>query len=437
MHQNTNTLSIGYLFLASLLSGLLLGFSYWPWSPVLTVFVAIIPLLRVARQAALWPSTLTALGASAIAVLIADWELWSRHGWSGGILIWILQSLILSLPWLSFHLIHHRHNTKLGIWALISSYLVLEWASGQFLGWWQGFQLGYAFMSLPILVQWYAYLGVTGGTLWALAINSQLFRILFPSNPKDKKAGWINLALFIILPLGYSFWLFFSSTPQTQDHSPIYIVDNIRTNAPQDAQYLLTKMDSSQLSSNTLMAQGQALLNWQYAIAADTIAQAYLGNQPIYSRALQTQGIAGVRQINSHLLNWGESPTGLINHNTLVHADAVRLYKKQGVQLLISFAASEKELSSLSKWRLQRLAQSRALENQIPIIVNHPQQQSMLLHPNGYLSPIDWQDASAILKRSKHSESFYGNYGDLVGRLSIFLSAWLLLATIVKPYRKK
>jgi hypothetical protein len=39
------------------------------------------------------------------------------------------------------------------------------------------------------------------------------------------------------------------------------------------------------------------------------------------------------------------------------------------------------------------------------------------------------------LKLEKHS--FFSLYGDLTGRLSIFVTLWMLLGTIVKPYRKK
>jgi hypothetical protein len=41
------------------------------------------------------------------------------------------------------------------------------------------------------------------------------------------------------------------------------------------------------------------------------------------------------------------------------------------------------------------------------------------------------------IKIETKKPGFFTLYGDLIGRLSIFVSLWMLLGSIVKPFRKK
>jgi hypothetical protein len=444
--DNIKAVKNTHFILVSIASGLLLGFSYLPWSPIITVFVAVIPLIWLGRRTTLGSMLLATIVASLIAVAIADWEVWLRHGVAGGSFIWLLQALILSLPFLSFHLIHHRHNPKLGIWALIGTWLTIEWASGQFIGWWQGFQLGYAFMGLPILVQWYAILGVTGGTLWALAVNSQLYRLVFPANAGDKRAGIINLVIFILFPLVFSFFSYFNGVKEDAQVLHLLEADAKLEERALSDRLIMTSYDANlgkqYPEQSLLMVEGQEFLAWQYQMAADTILNAQLFEQgrsrPILARSLKTSGIGGVSTVNSHLLNWDKLPLGLLNRSSLMHADLWRLHKVQGVELFLGFAEADAEaLTALGRSRLRRLAQARALENRTAVLSIEKEQESMFFLPSGKQIPLNWEEQAALVMLPKSRDSFYSNYGDLVGRVSIFLTFWLLLATIVKPYRKK
>lgn len=444
--SKTQNIKTTHIILSALLSGLLLGMSYWPWSPFFTAFVAVVPLIWLGRRTTIGQMAIAAFLASSLAVIMADWEIWQRHGALGGSLILFLQAMILSLPWLSFHLIHHRHNPKLGIWVLIGSWLTIEWASAQFLGWWQGFQLGYTFLSWPILVQWYAILGVTGGTLWALAVNSQLYRLFFPANPADKKAGIINLVIFMLVPLLYSFFSFYNG--KTDAPKTIHLVetlDNITDSLSDRIILMDTNPDAlEQYNGNqsVLSVRGQRLVDWLYNIKADTLLEAKLSKssqlQKIPSRSLQVSGIDGFSQVNSHLLKWDTRPLGMFNRSSLMHSELIRFYKMQGVSLFLAFEELEAPgLSALGSSRLRRLAQARALENRTPLLLVQADRQSLYVQPSGYSQPLGWKAGAAKIELTADHDSFYSNYGNLLGRVSIFLTVWLLLATVVKPYRKK
>jgi hypothetical protein len=71
------------------------------------------------------------------------------------------------------------------------------------------------------------------------------------------------------------------------------------------------------------------------------------------------------------------------------------------------------------------------MENNLNILVLKKDQSQLYLKTGAQMRP----SSNFNLDAQKHG--FFSLYGDLTGRLSIFVSIWMLLGTIVKPFRKK
>ena len=85
---------------------------------------------------------------------------------------WKNPTLILPILWIAFEYLH------------------LNWDLS-----WPWLILGNVFSSHPVLVQWYSYTGVLGGTLWIFLINILVFKC-YEKRTSFKNAKAYVLALF-------------------------------------------------------------------------------------------------------------------------------------------------------------------------------------------------------------------------------------------------
>lgn len=441
-----------HLGLAGILSGLLLGFSYLPWSPILTAFVAIVPLLWAMRKSQSLPMMATALLANLIAFGMADWELWQRMGLMGGTAVWLLEASIMTLPWALGHLIFHRHNPKLGYIAFVTTWLMLEWILGQYLGAWQGIQLGMASVWLPALVQWYSFLGVTGGTMWLLTINIQLYRYFWPAEAHTRKSALYSGLAVLFLPMllsGGMYMLYPTKSetteygvfaPSPEFHQPKELTHKavLFTNTDgKGAAYFQQKYPHIEL----LAGEGQGIASFFYKIGNDTLKQAILKRPHTDFETLRTKhtvvsSIMGMEQRHWFTTDWAAVKTGMLNTTTLLRSEAVRLYAKQGNTLICAFSAPQK-MSWLARQRQQANAIARALEVRRHLVFSTFDGEVLSVASSGDYKRMKVSAEVGVFTLSAAENSFFSNYGDLTGRLSIFVSIWLALGTIVKPYRKK
>jgi hypothetical protein len=58
-------------------------------------------------------------------------------------------------------------------------------------------------------------------------------------------------------------------------------------------------------------------------------------------------------------------------------------------------------------------------------------------HSTLFLKTGEEKEAMKEIRLETKKPGFFTLYGDLIGRLSIFVSLWMLLGSIVKPFRKK
>ena len=94
-----------------------------------------------------------------------------------------MQAVLFPALWMSFEKLHY-------VWDLE----------------WPWLTMGNVFASVPWAVQWYAYTGVFGGSLWVLAGSFWLYRL---TQKKAAPAAWIKWGTFVLLPVLLSLALYF------------------------------------------------------------------------------------------------------------------------------------------------------------------------------------------------------------------------------------
>ena len=325
----------------------------------------------------------------------------------------IVQFLIFALPWVFYQLIRLRHNEKLGYLALVSSWVFLEWMAAQYIGKWLGLQLGHAAIVLPFLVQWYEFLGISAGTVWILAINIHISRIILPAQSYTRKQASMNGILVLLLPVIVS----------------ICWTDHQKTGSISGKIIDLNGRQTLILDNNEVLSANEKRISDNlYESASDTVENATITNakgekSTILARKVRIGSIGGVKNQFIVTSNFNRQIYGLVNGSSLLRADLIRLYALEKCSLLICIDDD----SNVSP----AIAVSRAMENNLNILVLKKDRSQLYLKTGAQMRP----SSNFNLDAQKHG--FFSLYGDLTGRLSIFVSIWMLLGTIVKPFRKK
>jgi apolipoprotein N-acyltransferase len=197
-------------FLLATCSGLLLALAF-PWSGLPTGFLALfawIPLLlALERMEAAGRSIKAMYGLSLHTFMI--WNLvatyWvTNSSLPAGLFAILVNSALMGIPvvlamWVRPYL------TKLAWVPLLAFWLCFEQMHYVWELNWPWLALGNVWATAPALVQWYAYTGVLGGTLWIFACNFilkknwQAFR--------QKSGQWtaaLSVVLIVILPMVFS-----------------------------------------------------------------------------------------------------------------------------------------------------------------------------------------------------------------------------------------
>jgi apolipoprotein N-acyltransferase len=220
-------------YLLSGLSALLLwlGFPMMPFTPLL--FVAFIPLLLVEDDiaksrsgASKWEFFKYSFFALVLwNILCTYWV--ANTAFTAGLIAFLANSFLMSIPLVLYHQVK-KIAPKLAWMAFVAFWLTFEYLHMRHDATWPWLNLGNAFSSFPAVVQWYEYTGALGGSLWILVGNVLLYKWLSPklsdwfglqkaevqfvnkTNDTIKTGDWINLALFFVLPVAFSFYLFFT-----------------------------------------------------------------------------------------------------------------------------------------------------------------------------------------------------------------------------------
>ncbi|WP_394330134.1 hypothetical protein [Gillisia marina] len=202
------------LFFA-ILSGLLLAFAWPTYGLPLLLFFGFIPLLYVEyklRTAGVKFLKLKVLGYSYLSFflwnLITTYWLYFSTPFGGAFAI-LVNSLLMALVFLLYHIVAKRTNFKASSAFLICLWIVFEKLH---LNWdfsWPWLNLGNGFSNYINWVQWYEYTGTFGGTLWIWVVNMAVFKfILLYREHRAKEIlvrSIVKISLIIFLPITISY----------------------------------------------------------------------------------------------------------------------------------------------------------------------------------------------------------------------------------------
>ena len=137
------------------------------------------------------------------------WWIWNASE-PGATAAFLANSFLMCLPWLGFKIVKNRLGENTGYLAIIAFWMCFEFIHLQDWGLsWPWLTLGNVFATHPHWVEWYEYTGVSGGSLWVLAVNILLFvyikNRLGLGGPKTHKHILVSV-LLLIVPVLFS-WL--------------------------------------------------------------------------------------------------------------------------------------------------------------------------------------------------------------------------------------
>src|SRR5690606_3779154 len=197
--------------LYAILSGFLLALAWPTYGFPLLIFFAFVPLLYAEfniRNFSQKHKKLKVLGNAYVTFFI--WNLittyWLYYSTLFGAAFAILvNSLLMALVFLLYHIVAKRTNFKGAAAFLISIWIVFEKLH---LNWefsWPWLNLGNVFAVTHNWVQWYEYTGAFGGTLWILLVNFAILKsVLLYRQFREKTILWrgiIKAGVFIAIPV--------------------------------------------------------------------------------------------------------------------------------------------------------------------------------------------------------------------------------------------
>lgn len=200
-------------FLAALLSGLLLGLSWY--FPAL-VFVGFIPLLLAEHilyknkiRRSLLKLFLYSFLAFVVWNMVVYWWLW-RAAAQTTLAAWGANAFLMTFPILAYHQAKKWGSNAFGYLAFVCAWMGFEYLHLHWNFSWVWLNLGNVFAQTPNWVQWFSYTGSFGGTLWVLLVNVGLLLALL-----QKKRGSMLLfaALTCLLPLLVSYLMLWQYEP--------------------------------------------------------------------------------------------------------------------------------------------------------------------------------------------------------------------------------
>lgn len=179
---------------------------------------------------------------------------WIYNASSGGAyMAFICNSLLMAVAFYCYHLI----KKALGFhWS--AAILFSVWISFEFLhfNWelsWPWLTLGNVFADVPILVQWYAWTGVLGGSLWVLGINHMISKIIRKQliehrNWKESKLLITRCLIVLFTPMIISLIIYGSFQEEKNPYEVVVIQPNTdpyneKFNGSTDEQQLLKILD--------------------------------------------------------------------------------------------------------------------------------------------------------------------------------------------------
>ncbi len=197
--------------LLALLSGILFSISWPTYGFPIFIFIAFVPLLFMEQnvRASYKNTKWSVFGYALVTFLI--WNLITT-GWLyyadlfGMLFANIVNSLLMSLVFLLYHISAKRFSRKISLLFLITLWMSFEKLHLHWDFSWPWLNLGHVFSENVSWIQWYEFTGTFGGSLWVLLINVFVFYGLL--NGKNIKQLLPQFALGVGLPIVISLVMF-------------------------------------------------------------------------------------------------------------------------------------------------------------------------------------------------------------------------------------
>ncbi|WP_405207746.1 apolipoprotein N-acyltransferase [Aquimarina sp. LLG6339-5] len=278
--------------LLAILSGLLLSIGWPTYGFPLFLFFGFVPLLIVEYKIRnnKYHKTQT-LGFAFLAFfiwnMITTWWIYNSTPFG----MWfaeIVNTLLMALVFLIYHIIARRSSFTISAVFLISIWMSFEYLHLQWEFSWPWLNLGNGFANFTSWIQWYEYTGTFGGTLWIWIVNIGLYKsVLLFIEHKEKSILYrsaIKNGLLIIVPIIISFIILKTYTEEGKDVEVIILQPNIN---PYTEKYntsddrvgtLLSSLTAKEISQKTdfiiapetVFADNNRLKNFNNSIARKT-----------------------------------------------------------------------------------------------------------------------------------------------------------------------
>ena len=202
-------------FFLAILSGSLLAASWVTYGITPLIFIAFVPLLladsHIRSHYKHTKRKIFILSYIAFLIwnIVSTWWIWNSTQ-VGAVLAISINSLLMTLTFLRYHLVAKRSTQKLSLIFLVAIWLSFE----KFHLWWDiswpWLNLGNVFSEKITWIQWYEYTGAFGGSLWVWLLNI-IFYIAAKDYLTDKNrallAKRVGIAmLFFAIPVVISYY---------------------------------------------------------------------------------------------------------------------------------------------------------------------------------------------------------------------------------------
>ncbi|WP_342265649.1 apolipoprotein N-acyltransferase [Cardinium endosymbiont of Philonthus spinipes] len=176
--------------------------------------LAIVPILAIFKLLAIAPKKkLFCLASIALTLLLWNtltiWWIY-KAAFEGLLFAVCYNTICLSLPWFCYYYMRKWGGLYVGYLGLVTSWLTLEHAHLSWEHWELTFpwlNLGNGLAALPQWIQWYAYTGILGGSLWILTLNILLYHLLFEKKSTPLFKG---LLAWLLLPIAISLMIYYT-----------------------------------------------------------------------------------------------------------------------------------------------------------------------------------------------------------------------------------
>ena len=247
-------------FFLAILSGSLLAASWVTYGITPLIFIAFVPLLladsHIRSHYKHTKRKIFILSYIAFLIwnIVSTWWIWNSTQ-VGAVLAISINSLLMTLTFLLYHLVAKRSTQKLSLIFLVAIWLSFE----KFHLWWDiswpWLNLGNVFSEKITWIQWYEYTGAFGGSLWVWLLNI-IFYIAAKDYLTDKNrallAKRVGIAmLFFAIPDVISYYSYINYSEKGLKTADVVVLQpNID---PYEEKYQFSNEDTSEAMSYFLL----------------------------------------------------------------------------------------------------------------------------------------------------------------------------------------